>query len=85
MLLASFVWTIESAWVVPYGVFWIWLLTVAVRLVMGRDVPAASAAARGRVTGSAAIRNCRVVGGYARPDLPLIECRAGIAQPHYRQ
>ena len=47
MLLARFVWTIESAWVVPYGVFWIWLLTVAVRLVMGRDVPAASAAAGG--------------------------------------
>jgi hypothetical protein len=45
MLLARFVWTIESAWLVPYGVFWIWLLTVAVRLVMGRDVPAASAAA----------------------------------------
>ena len=47
MLLARFVWTIESAWVVPYGVFCFWLLTVAVRLVMGRDVPAASAAAGG--------------------------------------
>lgn len=43
MLLARFVWTIETAWVVSYGVFWIWLLTVAIRLVMGRDVPAASA------------------------------------------
>ena len=38
-------WTIESAWVVPYGVFWIWLLTVAERFLMGRDVRAASAAA----------------------------------------
>jgi hypothetical protein len=46
MLLARFVWTIESAWFVPYGVFWIWLLTVAVRLMMGRDVPAGSAAER---------------------------------------
>lgn len=45
MLLARFVWTVESAWVVPYGVFWTWLLTVAVRLVMGRDVPVAEAAA----------------------------------------
>ena len=45
MLLARFVWTIESAWIAPYGVFWVWLLTVAVRLVMGRDVPAPSAAA----------------------------------------
>ena len=44
MLVARFLWTIESAWVVFYGVFWVWLLTVAVRLVMGRDVPAASAA-----------------------------------------
>ena len=44
MLLARFVWTIESAWIAPYGLFWIWLLTVAVRLVMGRDVPAVSAA-----------------------------------------
>ena len=42
MLLARFVWTVEAAWFVPYGVFWTWLLTVAVRLVMGRDVPAAS-------------------------------------------
>jgi hypothetical protein len=44
MLLARFVWTIESAWFAPYGVFWVWLLTVAVRLVMGRDVPPASVA-----------------------------------------
>ena len=44
MLVARFLWTVESAWVVFYGVFWVWLLTVAVRLVMGRDVPAASAA-----------------------------------------
>jgi len=43
MLVARFLWTIESAWAVFYGVFWVWLLTVAVRLVMGRDVPAASA------------------------------------------
>jgi hypothetical protein len=42
MLIARFVWTIESAWFVLYGVFWIWLLTVAVRLVMGRDVPVAN-------------------------------------------
>jgi hypothetical protein len=38
------VWTVESAWFVPYGVFWTWLLTIAVRLVMGRDVPAPRAA-----------------------------------------
>jgi hypothetical protein len=44
MLLARFLWTIESAWVVFYGVFWVWLLTVAVRLVMGRDIPATGAA-----------------------------------------
>jgi hypothetical protein len=42
MLIARFVWTVESAWFVFYGVFWVWLLTLAVRLVMGRDVPAAS-------------------------------------------
>ncbi len=47
MLVARFVWTIESAWIVFYGVFWIWLLTVAIRLVMGRDVPVASAAGEG--------------------------------------
>jgi hypothetical protein len=45
MLLARFLWTIEPAWIVLYGSFWIWLLTVAVRLVMGRDVPTAGAAA----------------------------------------
>lgn len=44
MLLARFVWTIEPAWIVFYAVFWIWLLTVAVRLVMGRDVPVSAAA-----------------------------------------
>jgi hypothetical protein len=45
MLIARFVWTIESAWFVFYGVLWIWLLTVAVRLVMGRDVPVAKVTA----------------------------------------
>jgi hypothetical protein len=45
MLLARFVWTIGSVWTVPYAVFWLWLLTLAVRLVMGRDVPSARAAA----------------------------------------
>ena len=45
MVLARFVWTIESAWVLLYFLFWAWLLTVAVRLVMGRDVPAGSATA----------------------------------------
>jgi hypothetical protein len=45
MLLARFVWTIESAWFALYGLFWIWLVTLAVRLVMGRDVPGARAAA----------------------------------------
>ena len=44
MLVARFVWTIEAAWVLFYAVFWIWLLTVAVRLVMGRDVRAVGAA-----------------------------------------
>jgi hypothetical protein len=40
LVLARFVWTIESAWLALYAVFWIWLLTVAVRLVVGNDVPA---------------------------------------------
>ena len=43
MVVARFVWTIETAWVACYGVFWVWLLTIAVRLVMGRDVPAHTA------------------------------------------
>jgi hypothetical protein len=44
MLLARLVWTIEPAWIALYGVFWVWLLTLAVRLVMGRDVPTVGAA-----------------------------------------
>jgi hypothetical protein len=44
MMIARFVWTIESAWFVFYGIFWVWLLTVAVRLVLGRDVRAAGSA-----------------------------------------
>lgn len=40
MVAARSVWTIETAWVICYGVLWVWLLTLAVRLVTGRDVPA---------------------------------------------
>ncbi len=42
---SRFVWTVESAWIAFYFVFWIWLLTIAVRLVTGRDVPVVSEAA----------------------------------------
>jgi hypothetical protein len=28
MLLARFLWTIESAWIALDGVFWVWLLTM---------------------------------------------------------
>jgi hypothetical protein len=38
MMIARFVWTVESAWIVFYAIFWVWLLTLAVRLVLGRDV-----------------------------------------------
>lgn len=35
LVLARYLWFVEGLWFVPYGLFWVWVITVCVRLIRG--------------------------------------------------
>jgi hypothetical protein len=45
-VLARYFWFVEGFWFVPYGLFWVWVITVCVRLIRG-----SSASTRSRTMG----------------------------------
>jgi hypothetical protein len=51
LALSRFVWT-TNAWLLAYALFWIWVIAVCIRLLMGRLRPLPQPSQSGKTTAS---------------------------------